>query len=117
MQIDDGRLAIDREMRAEIAQEIDAEERDADVDRAGILLADRGRRERRGSQAIGRVLLDHHHLALEAGIGGEVIGDGGADGGTAANHDIGAFGRRRHGGPAEHGREASRPRLVNSAHE
>ena len=91
VQIDGGYLAIDGETGADIPQEADAEERDADVDRARELLADRGCGQSRSRIAIGRVLLDHHDLALEAGIGGEMIGDGGADGGATDNHDIGGF--------------------------
>ena len=82
-------LAIDRETVADAAQEIDSVERDADVHRARILLADRGRRQGRGRELVGGILLDHDDAPLEAGIGEQVIGRGRTHDGAADDHDIG----------------------------
>ena len=91
-QVDLGALAIDRQMLADAAQERDSVKRDADIHRGRILLPDRGRRERRGGELVGRVLFDDHHAPAEAGIGQQVVGGGGAHDGAAYDHDIGGVG-------------------------
>ncbi|MNY40968.1 hypothetical protein D3C86_1757480 [compost metagenome] len=86
MQANIRHVAIGGQQRAHVAQKADAVGRDLDVDVGRKLLADRASRQRRRSARIGRVALDHHHLAARL-LQGEEVGNGAADDATADDDD------------------------------
>jgi len=88
-QTDVRRLAIDREMPPDLAQEGDAVERDADVHRGGKLLPDRCRRERGGAEAVGGIFLQHQHPPAECRIRSQMEGHRGARCRAADDEDVG----------------------------
>jgi hypothetical protein len=68
-------VVIDRQVRADRAQKVDAEAGDLDVDRGRELLADRARRERRRRSAVGRIAFDDGDPAGEARVARQKVGD------------------------------------------
>ena len=79
-----GRLAVDRQVLAQVLEKVDPEQADADVLGGGELLPEAARRLRRRGVLVGRVAFDHQHRPVEPGLAGEEQ-RGGAAGDTAAD--------------------------------
>jgi hypothetical protein len=87
-QEDIGCVILDTEVLLHIAQELDAERRHRDIGAGGELLPDAaGGQGRRGDRVSG-ITLDDRYPAVEAGIGGQEIGDRAADDATADDYHV-----------------------------
>ena len=83
-----GRIAVHRQLRRRLADEVAAEHRHADVLRRRELVPHRGHRQRGGAALVAEILFQHQQPAVEGRRAGQEVGGGAAHGRAADDHDL-----------------------------
>ena len=83
-----GRIAVHRQQRRRLADELAAEHRHADVLGCRELVSHRGRRQRGGAALVAEILFQHQQPAVEGRRAGQEVRGGAAHGRAADDQDV-----------------------------